>query len=83
MNQIDRFTCEQVFERLDDFLDRELSAVESKLLEEHLAICDWCASVYKFQSSTVNHLKVRIRSASAPSDLMAKLSAVLDRADSE
>ena len=83
MNQLDRYTCEQAFERLDDYIDRELGPEETKLLEDHLEICAWCAKVYKYQRATIEQLKGRLRRVSAPPDLMSKLTGVLDRVDAE
>lgn len=81
-NQIDRFTCEQVFERLDDYLDRELTPREMQLIEEHLEICAWCAGTYGFQEETLNALRSRIQRVPAAPQLRSKVAAALKRARS-
>ncbi len=52
MNVPDRLTCEEVFARLDDYVDRELSAEEARLVEEHCAVCDVCAREYRFEAGS-------------------------------
>jgi hypothetical protein len=37
-------TCEQLTENFDDYMDGELDACESDVLDEHLAACDTCAN---------------------------------------
>lgn len=81
-NQIDRFTCEQVFERLDDYLDRELAPRETRLIEEHLEICAWCAGTYRFQEETLRALRGRIQRVPAAPELQTRVFAALRRARS-
>jgi anti-sigma factor (TIGR02949 family) len=77
---IDRYTCEQVFERLEDFIDRELSPGEMKLVEEHIKICEWCTGAYQFESSFIRQVKVRVQRIAAPEGLLSKISRALDDA---
>ena len=77
MKRIDRYTCEEVFERLDDFIDRELSPDETLLVEEHLQICEWCAKTYEFQSGVLNSVKAKLQRVSAPTDLLSRISSAL------
>lgn len=83
MKQLDRFTCEQVFQRLDDFIDRELTPEETNLIEEHIKICAWCAQTYAFEAGVLQRVKDRLQQFSLPPDLYAKLMASLDRAENE
>jgi mycothiol system anti-sigma-R factor len=71
----DRFTCEEVFARLDDYLDRELSAEETRLVQEHLATCAICASEYRFEAGVLEGIRDKLRRISVPADLMARISA--------
>jgi predicted anti-sigma-YlaC factor YlaD len=41
----DRYTCEQAFARVFEFLDRELGPEEERLVREHLAICEGCRAL--------------------------------------
>ena len=36
MTIIDRYTCEEVVRRLDDYVDRELSPREMQLMRQHI-----------------------------------------------
>lgn len=75
MHPPDRFTCEEVFARLDDYLDRELTAEEMRMVKEHLATCAACASEHRFESGVLDGVREKLRRLSVPSDLMAKISA--------
>lgn len=81
MRQIDRYGCEQVFQRLNDYIDRELSEREAQLVREHLEVCEWCANTYKFEEGVVRNLRLRLQNVSAPPDLMSRVLSVLDADD--
>ena len=53
MTHLSRYTCEEAFRRLDDYLDRELSAEEMTLVREHLEICAGCAREFNFEESVL------------------------------
>ena len=75
MHPPDRFTCEEVFARLDDYLDRELTGEEMRLVREHLATCAACASEYRFEAGVLEGVREKLRRLAVPSDLMARISA--------
>lgn len=75
MHPPDRFTCEEVFARLDDYLDRELMADEMRLVKEHLATCAACASEHRFESGVLQGVRDKLSRLDIPADLMAKISA--------
>ncbi len=75
MHPPDRFTCEEVFARLDDYLDRELTAEEMRLVQEHLDTCAACASEHQFETTVITGVKDKLRRLAVPSDLMARISA--------
>ena len=79
MAPLDRYTCEQVFHLLDDYVDRELTAEETVRVEEHLATCAQCASESRFEHSLLEGLKEKIRQIEAPRSAVAKIEAVLRR----
>jgi anti-sigma factor (TIGR02949 family) len=79
MAQIDRYTCEEVFRRLDDFLDRELPESERALVRQHLETCAVCASEYRFEESLLVRLKEKARKLSAPPDLLSRISGALSK----
>jgi anti-sigma factor (TIGR02949 family) len=68
MSRVDRYTCEQVFRLLDDYLDKELTAEEMQRVREHLDTCAYCASEYQFEAEVIKAMRVRVqRIAIAPS----------------
>ena len=67
---IDRLTCEEMFRRLDDYLDRELAPSEIRRIEEHLAHCARCADEYRFDGTIVRQLKAKIARIQAPPSLL-------------
>ena len=83
MFQRDRYTCEEAFRRLDDYVDRELAPGESALVEEHLKICAMCAREYRFEESLIRHVRGKLRQLPAPRDLLQRISASLTAAGEE
>jgi len=79
MSALDRYTCEQVFRRLDDYVDRELTAEEIDRVEEHLATCAQCASEARFERGLVEGLKTKIRRIDVPASLLDRIETVLGR----
>ena len=71
-------SCKEVFERLHDYLDRELTPEEIKLVERHLADCPMCAEEYAFEGSVLRHVKGLLSETDVPSDLFQRLRAALD-----
>ncbi len=77
MSAVDRYTCEEVFRRLNDYLDRELSPAEMELVKEHLATCAQCASEHAFEASVLQELKSKLRRIDLPRSLVDKVEAIL------
>ena len=76
---MDRFTCEEVFRRLDDFVDRELTDEEMRLVREHLEICAYCAAEYHFEENFITSVRSKVQRISCPTDLMANISLALSK----
>jgi anti-sigma factor (TIGR02949 family) len=74
---LDRMTCEEAFRRLDDYLDRELSLDEMRQVDEHLRTCEVCTSEFVFEASVLTEVRRKLRSLSAPPDLLARIAARL------
>ncbi len=83
MSPVDRFTCEEVFRRLDDFLDRELDEREAELVRQHLETCAQCALEHDFESRVLADVREKLRRIKAPPDLMEKVSRRLAKAREE
>jgi anti-sigma factor (TIGR02949 family) len=77
MNRLNRKTCEDAFRRLDDFLDRELSAKEMRLVEEHLQTCDACTREFAFEASLLKGVKQKLAHLPVPPDLLSRILAQL------
>jgi anti-sigma factor (TIGR02949 family) len=77
VRQLDRYTCEEVFRRFDDYLDRELTPEEIQLVEEHMAICERCAREYRFEESVLRNVRAKLHRLSAPPDLLGRISRAL------
>jgi anti-sigma factor (TIGR02949 family) len=82
MRPLTRFTCEEAFRRLDDFLDRELSAPEMQLVGEHLEICAGCAREFGFEASVLRGVRAKLAQIAVelPPDLQARVLQALDAA---
>ena len=78
-DSLNRMSCEAAFRRLDDFLDRHLSAEEMRLVEEHLRVCEACTREFSFEASVLRGIKRKLEGLDAPADLLARISAQLDR----
>lgn len=75
--KLEKLTCRRRVGLLLDYLDRELSASERKLLDRHRSSCRSCAALLKTLESTVRTLKVLKRKASPPSAARRALAASL------
>jgi anti-sigma factor (TIGR02949 family) len=73
MKELNRKTCEEAFRRLDDFLDRQLGPEETRLVEEHLQVCEACTREFTFEASVLNGVKQKLRQLPAPPELLAKI----------
>lgn len=73
----DRFDCEELFRRLEDYVDRELSPDEAALVEAHLAECEACATEYKFETRFVSEVRKKLSHLEAPPDLIRRISKTL------
>jgi anti-sigma factor (TIGR02949 family) len=73
----DRYGCEETFRRLDDYLDRELTAAEMALVREHLGVCEMCAREFRFEARIVDDVKDKVRRLSAPPELLERVARTL------
>lgn len=74
-----RFTCEQVFARLDDYVDRELSNEEMRMIHEHLETCAQCAGEHRFEATVITEVRDRLRRIEMPASLAAKIAEQLSK----
>ena len=74
MSSPTRYTCEETFRRLDDYVDRELSQEEVRRVEEHLKHCVECAGEYRFEESVISNVREKLKRIEVPPSLAAKIS---------
>jgi anti-sigma factor (TIGR02949 family) len=79
MSHFSRYTCEEAFRRLDDYLDRELSDEETTLVHEHLEICAGCAREFTFEESVLRGVRSKLRQIELPESLQARILSVLNK----
>ena len=79
MTPLSRYTCEEAFRRLDDYLDRELSSEETELVREHLEICAGCEREFNFESSVLHEVRTKLRQIDLPDSLQARIAAALEK----
>jgi anti-sigma factor (TIGR02949 family) len=73
MTTLNRYTCEETFRRLDDYLDRELSPDEQQLVNEHLQVCAACAREFEFEASLLQSVRGKLRQIALPEALQLKV----------
>ncbi len=70
-------SCRETLSRLDDYIDRELSPHEQKLVARHLTFCRQCARRFRFEAEFVTALRAKIERLDAPPELLDKIRASL------
>lgn len=81
MSTPDRYGCEEAFRRLDDYVDRELSADEIRLVGKHLETCATCAAEFTFEDRVIACVRRKVQRISMPKDLMTRISAKLSEGE--
>jgi anti-sigma factor (TIGR02949 family) len=74
---INLYTCREALDRLNDYLDRELSPREMQLVARHLKICRQCTHKFTFEAELLTELRAKVAHLDMPSDLMDRISASL------
>jgi anti-sigma factor (TIGR02949 family) len=73
MSPRDRYTCEEAFRRMDEYLDRELAPDEAARVRVHLETCAACASEYMFEESVLLTVKAKLRRVDIPPALRTRI----------
>jgi anti-sigma factor (TIGR02949 family) len=79
MDHIDRFTCENAFQCLDDYVDRELTPHEMRQVKAHLEICAQCMEEFSFEADVLKQIRTTLQRIRVPHDLMAVISSAIKR----
>jgi anti-sigma factor (TIGR02949 family) len=76
---LDRYSCEEVFRRIDDYVDRELAASEVAHVRAHLETCAACAGEYAFEADILQTVRDKLRRVAVPEDLRERVAGALRR----
>lgn len=74
MSRADSYTCEEMFRRLDRYVERTLSEDELITVAAHLEECAACAAEYRFERSLFDEVRAKLQRIRMPSDLMRRIS---------
>lgn len=75
---INRITCEEVIERLMEFLDRELDAATEDEIARHMEICRACFSRAEFERKLRRRVS-ETSDAKAPESLRRRIRTIVAR----
>lgn len=73
------YDCREAFRRLDDFLDRELTAAEMEAVRAHLLDCAVCAREFEFEAAWIRNVRAKVQRIDVSADLKARIRRALDR----
>jgi anti-sigma factor (TIGR02949 family) len=76
----DPLTCRQAFDRLEDFLDRELAAEEVVLVRAHLEVCEQCTREFHFEARVLDGVRAKLGRIQVPADLAERIRRALAEA---
>ncbi len=74
---MDKMTCDECMQRLEEFVDRELTDAEVREVKLHLEFCPPCEERYRFQTGFKRLVKVCCEQDKAPASLREKLQKIL------
>ena len=80
---LNHFSCEETFRRLDDYLDRELTPVEIRSVEEHLGVCAMCMRELRFEAGVLRGVREKLPRLTVPPHLIARISARIAQVSDE
>lgn len=83
MSDIDFRSCSQVFARLDDWVDRELSPDDLEQIQRHLEICARCATEFRLEGELLRTIRGKVRRIRLPEGLEARVWRRIVRANAE
>jgi anti-sigma factor (TIGR02949 family) len=73
MSSLERYTCEEAFRRMDDYLDRELASIEVERVRTHLETCIACAGEYRFEENLLRDIRSKLRRVAMPRELRSRI----------
>jgi anti-sigma factor (TIGR02949 family) len=79
----DRYTCEEMLRRLDDYLDRELTPEEIRRMEHHLQDCEACIREFGFEARVLDAVRAKLRDVEVPQTFADRIAMSLARERAE
>ncbi len=73
MSGTNRYTCEEIFRRLDEYIDRELTPEETQRVKEHLENCARCTEEYQFDRTMLLRIREKLNRIEAPPGLLESI----------
>ncbi len=61
--------CRETLDRLYQYLDRELSDAEQRIVQQHLERCPPCRDLFQFEANVLTFVGRRCRETAAPPSL--------------
>ncbi|HEX9754325.1 MAG TPA: zf-HC2 domain-containing protein [Gemmatimonadales bacterium] len=79
MSELSPLRCHETFERLADYVDRELSPEDMRRVQDHLDQCAVCAREFRFEAAVLEMVREKICRIHMPPDLVARITQALAR----
>jgi len=76
----DHHKCMALFEKMSEYIDRELSAEDRAQVEAHIQACCQCQACYETLQRTVDLCRSSAQDYPMPDTLTAKLRALIEAA---
>lgn len=73
-------TCQECVDKLQPYLDRELTDTERLEVEHHLGVCGHCADSFRFEAGVLRVVGRCGRSTAASDELKARIRVVVQTA---
>ena len=73
-------TCQECVDKLQPFLDRELTESERLEVERHLTVCGHCADSFRFEAGILHVVGRCCRSTAASEEFKARIRVVVQTA---
>jgi anti-sigma factor (TIGR02949 family) len=73
------YDCRETFRRIDDYVDRELTAEDLARVREHLEQCAICAREFAFEDFVLRKTREKLARVDVPRDLKARVLSALAR----
>ena len=65
--------CREAEQRLQDYVDRQLTEADIGAIEEHLAVCEHCAACYRFEVEVRSYVRQACAAEPCPETLKLRL----------